>query len=178
MRKRDGPSFTLRKRKTWISPMMPLKARQHQGPVQMSGCWEMSQKEAVSQWKPAETEDTDAATLEALQASQACHRDDSRSPATPQTHQLKTLAKNMRQATLAPSMPALQTSWHSMAAGGMAKWPGRIRQQARLYSTRAQEMDSTQRPQEQPTRTKSLTQKSSISIRRNTRKDWGSDGTW
>lgn len=31
---------------------MPLKARQHQGPVQMSGCCETSQKEAVSQWKP------------------------------------------------------------------------------------------------------------------------------
>lgn len=60
----------------------------------------------------------------------------------------------MRQATLAPSMPALQTSWHSMAAGGMAKWPGRIRQQALLYSTKAQEMDSTQSPQEQPTRRK------------------------
>lgn len=57
----------------------------------------------------------------------------------------------MRQATLVPSMPALQTSWHSMAAGGMAKWPGRIRQQALLYSTRAQEMESKQRPQDQPT---------------------------
>lgn len=32
--------------------MMPLKARQHQGPVQMSGCCDTSQKEAVSQWKP------------------------------------------------------------------------------------------------------------------------------
>ena len=31
---------------------MPLKARQHQGPVQMSGCCDTSQKEAVSQWKP------------------------------------------------------------------------------------------------------------------------------
>ncbi len=35
-----------------MSPMMPLKARQHQGPVQMSGCCDTSQKEAVSQWKP------------------------------------------------------------------------------------------------------------------------------
>lgn len=52
MRKREGPSLTLRKRKTWTSPMTPLKARQHQGPVQMSGCWDTSQKEAVSQWKP------------------------------------------------------------------------------------------------------------------------------
>lgn len=51
MRKRDGPSLTLRKRKTWTRPMMPLKARQHQGPVQMSGCCDTSQKEAVSQWK-------------------------------------------------------------------------------------------------------------------------------
>ena len=52
MRKREGPSLTLRKRKTWTSPIMPLKARQHQGPVQMSGCCDTSQKEAVSQWKP------------------------------------------------------------------------------------------------------------------------------
>lgn len=52
MRKRDGPSLTLRNRKTWTSPKMPLKARQHQGPVQMSGCCDTSQKEAVSQWKP------------------------------------------------------------------------------------------------------------------------------
>lgn len=70
------------------------------------------------------------------------------SPATPQTHQLNTLAKNMRQVTLAPSMPALHTSWHSRAAGGMARWPGRIRQHALLYSTRAQDMDSTHRPQQ------------------------------
>lgn len=54
----------------------------------------------------------------------------------------------MRQVTLAPSMPALHTSWHSRAAGGMARWPGRIRQQALLYSTRAQETDSTHRPQQ------------------------------
>lgn len=54
------------------------------------------------------------------------------SPATPHTHQLKTLAKNIKQVTLAPSMPALHTSWHSKAAGGMARWPGRIRQQALL----------------------------------------------
>lgn len=52
MRKREGPSLTLRKRKTWTRPMMPLKARQHHGPVQMSGCCDTSQKEAVSQWKP------------------------------------------------------------------------------------------------------------------------------
>lgn len=65
----------------------------------------------------------------------------------------------MRQATLAPSMPALQTSWHSMAAGGMAKWPGRIRQQALLYNTRAQDMDSTQSPQEQPTKRKQFQKK-------------------
>lgn len=52
MRKREGPSLTLRKRKTWTSPITPLKARQHQGPVQMSGCCDTSQKEAVSQWKP------------------------------------------------------------------------------------------------------------------------------
>lgn len=32
--------------------MTPLKERQHQGPVQMSGCCDTSQKEAVSQWKP------------------------------------------------------------------------------------------------------------------------------
>lgn len=31
---------------------MPLKALQHQGPVQMSGCCDTSQKEAVSQWNP------------------------------------------------------------------------------------------------------------------------------
>lgn len=36
----------------WTIPIMPLKARQHQGPVQMSGCCDTSQKEAVSQWKP------------------------------------------------------------------------------------------------------------------------------
>lgn len=33
--------------------MTPLKARQHQGPVQMSGCCDTSQKVAVSQWNPA-----------------------------------------------------------------------------------------------------------------------------
>jgi len=52
MRKRDGPSLMLTKRKTWTSPIMQLKARQHQGLVQMSGCCDTSQKEAVSQWKP------------------------------------------------------------------------------------------------------------------------------
>lgn len=133
-----------------MSPKTALKARQHQGPAQMSGCWDTSQNEAVSQWKPGDVEikTRSLGTLQTLQCACKCV---TCSPATPQTHQLKTLAKSMRQATLVPSMPALQTSWHIMAAGGMAKWPGRIRQQALLYSTRAQEMESKQRPQDQPT---------------------------
>lgn len=133
-----------------MSPKTALKARQHQGPAQMSGCWDTSQNEAVSQWKPGDVQikTRSLGTLQTLQCACKCV---TCSPATPQTHQLKTLAKSMRQATLVPSMPALQTSWHIMAAGGMAKWPGRIRQQALLYSTRAQEMESKQRPQDQPT---------------------------
>lgn len=54
----------------------------------------------------------------------------------------------MRQVTLAANMPALHTSWHSRAAGGNARWPGRIRQQALLYNTRAQEIDSKQKPEQ------------------------------
>ena len=70
------------------------------------------------------------------------------SPATAQIHQSKTLAKTIRLVTRAASMPALHTSRHSRAAGGRARWPGLIRQQALLYSTRAQEMDSRHRAQQ------------------------------
>ena len=70
---------------------------------------------------------------------------------TPHTHQPKTLVKNMRLATRAPSMPALHSSWHSRAAGGMARWPGRIRQHARLNRTSAQERENRHIPQHRDT---------------------------
>ena len=57
----------------------------------------------------------------------------------------------MRLATLAPSIPPLHSSWHTRAAGGMARWPGRIRQHARLYSTTAQDRDSRHKPQHMAT---------------------------
>lgn len=68
------------------------------------------------------------------------------SPTTPQDHQWNTLQKNMRLATLAPSMPPLHMSWHSIAAGVMCKWPGRSRKHERLYRTRNQDTFSMLSP--------------------------------